>query len=233
MSDSIKGAERPAAEALLMPVEVRRHSAEQPWTFLDLDRRQREVRDAVLRGEPGRLLLSELPPTITLGMRETRDDLLADEAQLRGRGFDVVVATRGGRATYHGPGQWVVFPVDSLERMTGDRRGVRKLVDTLLETARRLCSEKFPGAEVREGKEAGVWTESGNAGAKVVALGIRIDDGVVQHGLAINIHRTAQSFAGLRPCGLDAPVGFLEDSASETAFLEWGRKIGTAFSSRS
>ncbi len=230
MSDSIRTREKPPGFGLIS--EVRRHSAGSPWTYFDLDRRQKEVRMEIARGGPGRLILSELPPTITLGMRETREDLLAPESELRERGISLVVASRGGRATYHGPGQWVVFPVDSLERMTGDRRGVRKLVDALLEIARELCAERFPRAEIRSGKEAGVWTESGPAGAKLVALGVRIEDGVVQHGLAVNVQRTPESFVGLRPCGLESPIGFLEPSASESAFVEWGNKIAAAFVAR-
>lgn len=212
-------------------IEIHRHSSSKPWTYADLERRQDELRASVLSGSPGRLIFSEVAPVITLGFRRTQEDLLFTREEYSRRGIELLEVSRGGRATYHGPGQWVIFPVDSLERLTGDRRGVRKIVDALLEATRDACRSRFPDAEIREGKEAGLWTNSGAGGAKIAALGIRVVDGVVQHGLSVNVFSTSESFVGIRPCGLDAGVAFLargDASTHEEEFIEWRARLEAA-----
>src|SRR5262249_40919581 len=114
-------------------IEVRRHrDGSAVWTYSDLDRRQREVAERVRHGGPGALLLSELAPVITVGRRTASSDLLLSAEALGRLGVQKLAVDRGGFATYHGPGQWVLFAVDRLERLTGDRRGVRKAVEGLL-----------------------------------------------------------------------------------------------------
>lgn len=204
-------------------IEVHRHSASSPWTYQQLDERQRSIRDEVLAGGKGKILFSEVAPVITLGRGRVEEDLLLPRAEYARKGVEIYETSRGGRATYHGPGQWVVFVVDSLERLTGDRRGVRKLVDGLFSVALEICREKFPRAEIREDCEAGVWSEPGAGGTKLAALGVRIDRGVVQHGFSLNIYETPTSFVGIHPCGLSLPVGYLE--SNEGAFLEWRERV--------
>lgn len=211
-------------------IETHRHSEKDPWTYQRLDLLQGEIRDGVLEGKPGRILFSEVAPVITLGRRRTEEDLLADPEEYAKRGIQLMDVSRGGRATYHGPGQWVVFVVGSLETMTGDRRGVRKLVDGLFQAILEVCRMRFPAAEIREGKEAGIWTKSGGQASKVAALGVQIDRGVVLHGFSVNIFKTETSFYGLNPCGLQAPVGYLEPAdlpveMREQAFLDWRERI--------
>ena len=215
-------------------IEIHRHSSGRPWTYADLELRQDELRGRVLAGGEGSLIFSEVAPVVTLGFRRTADDLRFSREEFRRRGVSLLEVTRGGRATYHGPGQWVIFPVDTLERLTGDRRGVRKIVEALLDATREACLDRFPRAEIRDGKEAGVWTEPGAGGAKFAALGIRIVDGVVQHGVSVNVFATPESFAGIRPCGLDAAVAFADDDASdrETAFLARRSRLEDALLAR-
>ncbi len=218
-----------------MSIEIHRHTPDHPWTYADLERRQSEIRADVARGEPGRLLFSEVAPVVTLGFRRTEEDLLFSAEDFARRGIPLLDVSRGGRATYHGPGQWVIFPIESLERLTGDRRGVRKVVETLLDAGREACLDRFPAAEIRSGKEAGLWTESGPRGAKFAALGIRILDGIVQHGLSVNVFPTPESFVGIRPCGLEAPVAFLTDlpdADRESVFLERRARLESALVTR-
>jgi lipoate-protein ligase B len=205
-------------------IEVRRHSKESPWTYTMLDARQREIAKRVLAGGSGALLLSEVAPVITVGRRAAPTDLLIPKELLTRAGVEVVPTDRGGLATWHGPGQWVLFAVDSLERLTGDRRGVRKAVDALLGVALEVGKAYDSSAEIRSGAEMGVWTRKG----KFAALGVHIDHGVLLHGLSINGFKTETSFMGLRPCGLDLPVDYLiheriKDHPSE--FEDFGRKI--------
>lgn len=209
------------SQVIVQPlVELRRHQTHAPWTYAMLDQYQRE-HAARLHGEPsssppGRILISELAPVITLGRRECSQDLLLSSEHLLHQGVELFQTDRGGRATYHGPGQWVLFVVDRLDRMTGDRRGVRRAVEGLLEVAWAV-GEQFLGAEVhlKDGAETGVWTRRG----KLASVGVHIHQGVLLHGLALNVFRTPQSFLGLKPCGLDAQVDFLCDGPDEEAFL--------------
>lgn len=201
--------------------EIRRHQSSSPWTYSDLDQRQREIAEKVRAGCPGTLLLSEVAPVITHGKRTPSRDILLDRSELRQLGIAVHPTDRGGFATYHGPGQWVLFPVDSLEALTGDRRGVRRIVDLLLGIALRVGQLYAPDAHIRSGCEMGVWTSRG----KFAAVGIHIEQGVLLHGLSVNGYRTSTSFTGLRPCGLDAPVDFLLNEPSEAEFQEIGNLL--------
>ena len=99
----------------------------------------------------------------------------------------------------------MLFAVDRLEVLVGDRRGVRKAVEGLLDIALRVASKYLPKAHIREGCEAGVWGEQG----KIASVGVYIDRGVLLHGIAINVFSTPTSFLGIRPCGLDAVPEFL------------------------
>ena len=101
-------------------IEIRRHLATDPWTYELLNLRQREIGKRVLEGAPGALLMSELAPVITSGRRTPKSDLLMTDVALERLGIAHIETDRGGFATYHGPGQWVLFPVDRLDRLTGD-----------------------------------------------------------------------------------------------------------------
>jgi lipoate-protein ligase B len=201
-------------------LEVRRHSLSSPWTYEKLDQRQREIASQLREGGQGALLVSELAPVITYGRRTPETDLIS-ATDLRSAEIERYSTDRGGLATYHGPGQWVVFPVDRLERLTGDPRGVRRSVESLLEIALEVGLLYDPTAHIRSQAELGVWTERG----KFAAVGVHIEGGVLLHGLAVNGIWTPTSFQGLRPCGLDLPVDFLLKGDSETLESEF-QKLG-------
>jgi lipoate-protein ligase B len=186
-------------------IERRRHSESNPWTYSDLNLRQREIAAQVRLSEKGAILLSELAPVITVGRRSPKSDLLLTRENLGKIGIDLLEVNRGGLATYHGAGQWVMFWVESLERLTGDRKGVRKAVEILLDLALEVGLRYRPQARIRSGAELGVWSPQG----KFAAVGIQIEQGVLLHGLSLNGFKTPQSFQGLRPCGLDLPVDYL------------------------
>jgi lipoate-protein ligase B len=205
-----------------MDLETRRTCVGEPWTYAALDLRQREVARRVRDGGPGAILLSEVDPVITTGRRTPATDLLAPRAP-------VYRVDRGGLATYHGPGQWVLFPVDHLERLTGDRRGVRLAVEGLLGAALEVCRKYHSDAECRGGAETGIWSEQG----KLASVGIHIEEGVLLHGLSLNVYRTPESFLGLRPCGLEPRMGYLfEAEAGQQAFTNIGKALVSAVLAR-
>lgn len=204
-------------------IEIYRHCKPRPWTYADLDKRQREVALEVNAGQAGALLFSEVSPVITVGRRTQATDIFVPRETLASQGVEVHPTDRGGFATYHGPGQWVVFPVEKLQVLTGDSRGIRRAVEGLLTAAALVAGRYRAGISVKSGAETGVWTPQG----KVAAVGLHIENGIVHHGLALNCFKTVTSFVGLRPCGLDAPVNFLLDQGDEAQFLNIRKELET------
>ncbi len=200
---------------------LKRHSIQNPWTYSSLDQLQRKIAQRVKFGGPGALILSDLSPVITLGKRESGTDILLPREYLSSQGVEIHSTDRGGLATYHGPGQWVLFAVDSLERLTGDSRGVRQAVEALLHIALVLGLQYDSTSEIRAGAETGVWTEKG----KFASVGVYIENRVLLHGLSVNGFRTPLSFLGIRPCGLAPRLDFLLDGEDELRFTEMGRRL--------
>lgn len=185
---------------------INRHSQSSPFTFHDL----LNLQDRVLeRGEPT-LLFAELAPTVTLGNRQ-------DPAQfeaLRQEGVSVVPGHRGGLETWHGPGQWVGFVVCPIEKLAGDSRGVRKAVHSILHSVLGVVRRHVPAARIEEGDRLGIWSEQG----KLVSIGIRVKNGWVTSGFALNVIPHEQSFSRIHPCGLsDAQPDFLLKNRSNPA----------------
>src|SRR3989344_3796394 len=184
---------------------IHKHTPNRPFSYRDLDEIQRGIFDRIQQGGKGALLLSEVASVITCGRRTEAKDILLPEEMLKNLGIDLFPTDRGGLATYHGPGQWVLFPVERLEVLTGDPRGVRKVIEALLETALEVVHDFDPLAKIEWGPRTGVWGKKG----KYAAVGIHVEKGVVLHGMALNVYRTSESFLGIRPCGLDASPAFL------------------------
>jgi len=136
----------------------------------------------------------EHPATITFGRRAVPDDIRASEEELIRRGVARCESERGGRATYHAPGQLVLYPVlDCRHRRLGVERFVTMLEDVMLAIAR------IAGVEARrDARGRGVWTARGKLGS----VGIRIRDGVSLHGLALNVNLDLSGFDLIAPCGM-------------------------------
>jgi lipoyl(octanoyl) transferase len=188
---------------------------------------QRELFMARLDGIRGdALMLLEHPPTYTLGRRALADDLVYGEAERRARGIALYEVDRGGRATYHGPGQLVGYPILGL----GDRYDVvtylRKLEDVLIETAADLGVDA-----ARDPGHTGVWVGTN----KIGAIGVKITRGITMHGFAFNVTTDLRMFEGIVPCGLqdrwvtsvEALTG-VKHSVKEVATLA-ARHLATAF----
>ncbi len=143
-----------------------------------------------------RIWLVEHPPVYTAGTSAEAADLLDT-----GR-FPVVATGRGGRHTYHGPGQRVVYVMLDLDRRSRDvRRYVAGLEDWIIAA---MADLGVP-TRVIEGK-IGVWVDSAQGPAKIAAIGVRLRRWVTFHGLSINVAPDLTHFTGIRPCGLADPV---------------------------
>ena len=136
--------------------------------------------------------LLEHPPLFTAGTS-------ADPAELTNpQGFPVFEAGRGGRYTYHGPGQRVGYVMLDLEKRGRDiRRFVHGLEGWIIATLGELgvSAHRAPG-------RIGIWVGEGPAEAKIAALGVRVRRWVTMHGFAINVAPELDHFGGIVPCGI-------------------------------
>ena len=155
---------------------------------------QRELFLARLEGElPDSLMLLEHPPTYTLGRRAVQEDLVYGEAERAARGIALYEVDRGGRATYHGPGQLVGYPIMELGERYDVVAYLRKLEDVIIETAAELGVEA-----VRDPEHTGVWVGRN----KIGAIGVKITRGITMHGFAFNVSTDLSMFGGIVPCGI-------------------------------
>jgi lipoyl(octanoyl) transferase len=159
--------------------------------------RQRELHDAVVAGGPDTTLLLEHPPVYTAGRRTEPWERPSD-------GTPVIDVDRGGKITWHGPGQLVGYPILRLPDPIDVVAYVRRIERTLL----KVCAELGVAAVQVEGR-SGVWLPADGRGPerKVAAIGIRVAKGVTLHGFAINCHPDLTWFDRIVPCGIaDAGV---------------------------
>lgn len=154
------------------------------------------LREARQEGEvPDVLLLLEHPPVFTRGRRSTAEELPMSREWYEMQGIEVRDTERGGRVTYHGPGQLVVYPIVSL-RPYGD--DVHEHVRRLERVAISSLAEHGVEAGAIEGL-TGVWAGT----RKIGSIGIHVSRGVTTHGLAINVNNDLQPFEWVVPCGIE------------------------------
>ncbi len=139
------------------------------------------------------LMLLEHPHTYTLGRRADENDLVYDTSQRAARGISLFNVDRGGRATYHGPGQLVGYPILALGERYDVLTYLRRLEEALIRTAADLGVEAH-----RDPDHTGVWVGSN----KIGAIGVKITRGITMHGFAFNVSTDLSMFEGIVPCGI-------------------------------
>jgi lipoyl(octanoyl) transferase len=156
---------------------------------------QEQLRERRVAGDvPDTLLLLEHPPVYTRGRRSADGELLHDEAFYRARGIDVVGCDRGGRITYHGPGQLVGYPIMRIADVGAFLRAMESAIVAALVT-------KGVGAHSRREEGAdftGVWVDE----RKIASIGVHVSRGVTTHGFAINVSNDLEPFDLVVACGL-------------------------------
>ena len=154
---------------------------------------QKQTERAVLTGEqPDTLLLLEHPHTLTLGRRSSADGVLVADDVLSARTIQVFETNRGGKATYHGLGQLVGYPIIKLSPDREDvLRYVRDLEEVLIRTLSDFSIEAF-----RIKGLTGAHTERG----KIAAIGVHIARWVTTHGFALNVNTDLSYFNLIVPC---------------------------------
>jgi lipoyl(octanoyl) transferase len=171
------------------------------WDF------QRTIHEEVASGSrPNTLLLLEHPSVYTAGRR-------TEDAERPADGTPVIDVDRGGRITWHGPGQLVGYPIVKLQKPTELVGFVREIEAALI----RVCDDLGVATGHIEGR-SGVWIQDERGDRKIAAIGIRVAKGVTMHGFALNVNPDLAAFGQIVPCGIaDADVTSLE--------IELGRSI--------
>ena len=175
-------------------------------------RRQRELHAARVAGEgPDTLLLLEHPPVYTAGKRTEPHERPFD-------GTPVIDVDRGGKITWHGPGQLVGYPIVRLADPVDVVAHVRRLEAALIE----VCGGLGLATERVEGR-SGVWVRADDRGPdrKVAAIGVRVARGVTMHGFALNCDPDMSAFANMIPCGI-------VDAGATSLTAELGRDVTVA-----
>lgn len=172
---------------------------------------QREVHAQVVAGEaPDTVLLLEHPPTFTAGKRTDPHERPADPG-----GAPVLDVDRGGKITYHGPGQLVAYPIVRLPDHVLVVDFVRRMEEAMIATcaAFGVTTARVPG-------RSGVWLRADSTGSgtrperKVGAIGIRVSRGVTMHGISLNCDVDLGWYDRFVPCGIaDAGVTSLSQEA--------------------
>lgn len=175
---------------------------------------QRRLHDAVVAGDrPDTILLLEHPSVFTAGKRTEPADRPMD-------GTPVVDVDRGGKITWHGPGQLVGYPIirlpDPIDVVAYVRRTEQLLIDVCAEFGVRAARSEVPG-------RSGAWVLADEHGPdrKIAAIGIRVARGVTQHGFALNCDCDLTNYDRFVPCGI-------RDAGTTSLSVEVGRPVTVA-----
>ena len=168
---------------------------------------QRKIHMEVASGNrPNTLLMLEHPSVYTAGKRTQAFEFPND-------GTPVINVDRGGRITWHGPGQLVGYPIVKLLKPTELVGFVRTIEGALI----KVCSD-FGINAVRIDDRSGVWISDIKGDRKIAAIGIRVASGVTMHGFALNVAPDLAAFSQIVPCGID-------DAAVTSMAVELKRNI--------
>ena len=177
---------------------------------------QRQTHQRVVNGDADTVLLLEHPPVYTAGKRTDPHEHPLPVG--RAAGVPVIDVDRGGKITFHGPGQLVGYPVVRLPDHVKVVDYVRRLEEALIATCAELgvAAARVPG-------RSGVWLQAGagRGERKIAAIGIRVSRGVTMHGFALNCDIDLGWYDTFVPCGID-------DAAVTSLSVELGRPVTSA-----
>lgn len=171
---------------------------------------QRHIHQQVATGSrENTLLLLEHPSVFTAGKRTLDSEKPQD-------GTPVIDVDRGGKITWHGPGQLIGYPIVKLAKPTELVGFVREIEATIIA----ICAE-LGIAGLRIDGRSGVWVRDSKGDRKIAAIGIRVASGVSMHGFAINVNPDLSNFNRIVPCGIsDAAVTSLAVELKRDVTLE-------------
>jgi len=152
---------------------------------------EQRVHDVSLGKKDELLWILEHTPVYTAGTSSKNTDLLD-------KNINVVKTNRGGKHTYHGPGQKIVYFVLNLNKREKD---IRKLINKIENCIISILSE-YKIRSYADKKNIGIWVDGKNNSMKVAAIGIRVKKWIAYHGFAINIYNDLSKYKGIIPCGI-------------------------------
>jgi lipoate-protein ligase B len=162
---------------------------------------------------PDALLLLEHPPVYTKGKRTEPADLPMGDDWYRAQGIEVEDTDRGGRVTYHGPGQLVGYPIMGITDVIEYLRTMEGAIIGAL-------ADEGAKAEIRDGL-TGVWV----AERKIGSIGVHVSRGVTTHGFAVNVDCDLQPFQWIVPCGIEnVQMTSLYKETGKTGYMSCFRK---------
>ena len=160
------------------------------------------------------LLLLQHPPVFTAGRRTLDSERPID-------GSKVIDVDRGGKITFHGPGQIVGYPIVKLKKPNDVVGFVRQLEKALIQ----ICQD-FNIAGQTYCERSGVWVRDERGDRKIAAIGIRVAKGVTMHGFALNVNPDLSFFDRIIPCGIaDAQVTSMEKELNRSISLEQVQEV--------
>ena len=152
---------------------------------------EQRVRDVSLGKKDELLWILEHNPVYTAGTSSKNTDLL-------NKNINVVKTNRGGKHTYHGPGQKIVYFVLNLNKREKD---IKKLINKIENCIISILSE-YKIRSYADKKNIGIWVDGKNKSMKVAAIGIRVKKWIAYHGFAINVYNDLSKYKGIIPCGI-------------------------------
>ena len=177
-----------------------------------------------------KLLFVEHNPVFTLGKSGDSANLLISEAVLKDKGIELFHIERGGDITFHGPGQWVVYPIFDLEKFN---LGLRQYIENLEQIIMNTCEQFGIKGKQIEGL-TGVWVENKQqvpSLKKIAAIGVKSKKFVTMHGFALNVNTDLSFFELMNPCGITdkGVTTIFKESNKIMAFDEVKKTILLAF----
>lgn len=196
-----------AAENTFLPLALKKIGLMEYESALELQRTfHQEIADST---RPNTLILLEHPPVFTAGRRTLDSEMPTD-------GSRVITVDRGGKITFHGPGQIVGYPIVRLKNPNDVVGFVREIETGLI----RVCQEFGINAQ-RYCERSGVWIRDARGDRKIAAIGIRVARGVTMHGFALNVDPDLSYFDRIVPCGIaDAEVTSLSRELGRKVLIE-------------
>ncbi|MBT3583623.1 MAG: lipoyl(octanoyl) transferase LipB [Halobacteriovoraceae bacterium] len=164
--------------------------------YLEGHARQLELVHAVYKGAEERIIICSHHPVVTLGKKSTAEDLL-------GWSGEVVQVERGGKATYHGPGQLIAYPIIDLRRRGQDiHLYLRNLEQAMIQLLSGLGLSASGNPTPNNPEQTGVWVGQ----HKIGSIGVAVKRWITYHGLALNLYHEPLAFSGINPCGFNPSI---------------------------
>tara|TARA_B100000579_G_scaffold412241_1_gene403781 strand:- start:1146 stop:1766 length:621 start_codon:yes stop_codon:yes gene_type:complete len=173
-----------------MNIEIKKSI--KPVNYLDALKTLEERVDKLIKNEANELIwILEHPPTFTAGTSYNETDILD-------KSINIIKTSRGGKVTWHGPGQLICYLVINLNKRNRDiRKFINIIENTIIESL-----NTFGIKTHSDRKNIGIWTKIKNEDMKIAALGIKVKKWITYHGFSININNSISNYKKIIPCGI-------------------------------